>query len=191
MGRRRWDDSGLFGETRAAGSQGATSPWGKPLLPPWRLGKFEAPAVPVLPCPSPSKSLLMSQVSSYKSQISASSHLLPPAAAGIGEAAVEAMAGHQDLVTCSPVSAKLRPSQEGQQVCVTAMHGTQQKDLLSLRVPGWRGWRLQGIKYWEEPMGAFANTSSARASGANFSLNRWNHLLPCCRFVVSRAETKV
>jgi len=61
------------------------------------------------------------------SRASASSHLLPPAAAEIGEAAVEAVAGHQDLVTCSPVPAKLRPAQEGEQLCVTAMHEPQLK----------------------------------------------------------------
>lgn len=44
----------------------------------------------------------------------------------------EAVAGHQDVVTRSPVSAKLRPSQEGEQLCGTAMHEPQQKDLLSL-----------------------------------------------------------
>lgn len=31
----------------------------------------------------------------------------PPAAAGVGEAAFAAMAGHQDPVTCFPVSAKV------------------------------------------------------------------------------------
>lgn len=60
----------------------------------------------VLPWPF----IKISQVSSYEPQTSAHFHLLPPAAAGMGERAFAAMAGHQDPVTCFPVSAKLRPS---------------------------------------------------------------------------------
>lgn len=71
------------------------------------------------------------QVSSHEPQTSTSSYLLVPGAARIGKAAVKAMAGHQDLVTHSSVSAKLRLSQEGERLCVTDVHEPQQKDLLS------------------------------------------------------------
>lgn len=59
----------------------------------------------VFPC----SLLKISQVSSCKPQTFAHFHLPPPAAAGMGETEFAAMAGHQDPVTCFPVSAKLRP----------------------------------------------------------------------------------
>lgn len=59
---------------------------------------------------------------------------------------------------------------EGEQLCVTALHEPQYKDLLSLWVPGYRGWRLQGAICWEEPMGTFANASSAKAREATQNL---------------------
>lgn len=40
-----------------------------------------------------------------------------------------------------------------------------------LWVPGWRGWKLQGVKYWEEPMWALP----ARISVTNFSL--WHEII--------------
>lgn len=80
---------------------------------------------------------MTSQVSSHEPQTSTSSYLLVPGAAGIGEAAVKAMVGHQDLVTHSSVSVRLRLPQEGEHLCVTDMHEPQQKDLF-YSAPGWR-----------------------------------------------------
>lgn len=128
--------------------------------------------------------LKISQVSSYEPQTSAHFHLLPPA--GVGETPFTAMAGHQDPVTCFPVSAKLRRSLRENssvwQLCTSL--STKTFCLWQCQVRGDEAYR-------EEPMGAFECASPAKAREANQKLNHWNSFLACCRFVVLRAEIEV